>query len=220
MNQVSIEPIDVSSANAALETAEKLKTLSQNIVIKNDGDYESAGVNLKEIKSQIKTLDDERKKLTKPIDEAKKNIMALFKKPLDVLTAAETAYKKSMVTYVVEQDRKKREEEAKLEREAEKRRIELEKQAKKHEEKGNIEKAQERAELADAVMPAVSGIQTPKAAGVFMREIWKYRIVDDKIIPREFLIVNEKLLGEMARSTKGVVPVAGVEFYSEKVLAA
>ena len=47
-------------------------------------------------------------------------------------------------------------------------------------------------------------------------EIWKFRVVNPDLVPREYLIIDEKKLNEIARTTKGTINIAGIEFYSEK----
>lgn len=71
-------------------------------------------------------------------------------------------------------------------------------------------KAQETASITPVVASKVSNIE-----GIKVRKVWKYRIVDANAIPREYLIPNEVMLGQMARATKNTLKVAGVEFYSE-----
>ena len=207
-------------ANKAMKDANARKEKAQCIVIKNDSDAQLAGVELKETKSRIRTLDEERKKITKPLDDAKKAAMELFKKPTDILLKAEQILKQSILTYNKKQEDKRREEEAKLQREADKRQRELEAQAKKHEEKGNFEKAEARRALADEVVPAIAPTSAPKIAGIQKRTIWGYKVVDLSLVPREYMIVNETMLGQTAKSSKGTLKIPGVEFFSKEIIAA
>ena len=57
-------------------------------------------------------------------------------------------------------------------------------------------------------------------SGIKYRTAWKARVTDASAIPREWMVVNEQALQAFARSTKGAVAVAGVEFYAEKTMAA
>ncbi len=59
---------------------------------------------------------------------------------------------------------------------------------------------------------------TPKyeaPTGTSLRRTWKFRIVDVSLIPREYLIANEMMLGMVARTHKENASVPGVEFYAE-----
>lgn len=60
-------------------------------------------------------------------------------------------------------------------------------------------------------MPVVQGIST--------RTLWRARVIDAKLVPDEYKIVNDKMLQDIAKATKGKVAVPGVEFYSEQILA-
>ena len=62
-------------------------------------------------------------------------------------------------------------------------------------------------------------IEAPKVKGVSTKKIWKYRITDVNLIPRECMIPNEVMLGELARTTKGTIEISRIEFYEEKVIA-
>ena len=63
------------------------------------------------------------------------------------------------------------------------------------------------------VLPEV----TPKLSGVSFRKVWRHRVVNASLVPREFLIVDEAKLAKFADAMGGSVPVAGVEFYVEAV---
>ncbi len=60
-------------------------------------------------------------------------------------------------------------------------------------------------------------VRMPQATMAQTR-VWKCRVVDPKLVPREYLIVNEGLLNTMARSKdfdKAMANIPGVEFYQE-----
>jgi len=54
------------------------------------------------------------------------------------------------------------------------------------------------------------------AAGTSFRKNWKFRIVNVGLVPREFMIPNEQMLGQIARTAKENANVPGVEFYAEE----
>lgn len=84
------------------------------------------------------------------------------------------------------------------------------------------EKAAERARQAadiQVVAPMVAK-QEVSAAGIKMRENWKFRVVNANLIPRELMIPDERKLGEIARANKSLAKVDGVEFYREDIIAA
>ena len=71
MKSISIRPIDVEQ----VEQQTDVTVLCQNaeIVIANQGDYDSAATILQAVKARAKEIDGQRKEITKPLDEAKKN---------------------------------------------------------------------------------------------------------------------------------------------------
>lgn len=97
-------------------------------------------------------------------------------------------------------------------KEAEKARIEAEKAA---------AKAEERAIQAEQISVPVPVLESKveKINGIATKTIWKFRIVDFNKIPHRFLIPNEKMLGDIARTAKGSARIDGVEFYSEEIIS-
>lgn len=78
--------------------------------IENEEDFQFAGELLKFVKKRTKELEDRRKTVTKPLDEALKAFRAWYKPSLDQYAALERALKRRISAWQLEQDR--REEEA------------------------------------------------------------------------------------------------------------
>ena len=60
----------------------------------------------------------------------------------------------------------------------------------------------------------------PKLDGLTVRKQWKFRVVNIKLVPVEFLLpaqVDEQVLGAYARKHKEEAEVPGIEFYSEDI---
>ena len=64
------------------------------------------------------------------------------------------------------------------------------------------------------VAPAVAHI-----SGVTTREEWDFRIVNEALIPREYLVVNEAAIRSVVKSTKGRATIGGVEVFVRQVVA-
>ena len=79
-----------------------------------------------------------------------------------------------------------------------------------------LKAAEDNLRLAAMAGQSVAAALPPKvtAAGTSLRRTWKARVVDANAIPREFLIPNEQLLGQIAREQKENASVPGVEFYT------
>lgn len=179
--------------------------------------YATAGEDLKALKANYKALDEKRKSLTKPLDESKKRIMDFFRIPLAKLEGAAGKVSMSMVSWHNEQERIRRAEEDRLREVQRKEAARLAKVADKAQDRGDTKKRDEfdaRSEEVSFAAPAVVP-STTKVAGLAMTKLWKYRIVDESKIPRQYMIPNAKMLGELARTMKGLAEIPGVVVYSE-----
>lgn len=215
---------DISQEARELATqAENMLTEYQGYAIETVDQYSASAETLKAIKAKRSALDEERKKMTRPLDDTKRRIMDFFKAPLDYLDKAEAVIKKAILGFEQDQEKKRVEEEKRLkdlaDKEAERQRKLLEKKAEKAEEKGDAGKADELRQQATEVIAPVARVESfvPKVAGMSTSTVWKYRITDEKLIPREYLVVNETMIGQVARATKGTLAIPGVEIYAEEI---
>lgn len=87
-----------------------------------------------------------------------------------------------------------------------------------------VEKSEAKAEAiqskAEQVIAPRVEAYIPPVVGQSSRAVWKARVLDAKQVPEEYKIVDIAMLDKLAQATKGKVPVAGIEFYSEQVMAA
>lgn len=200
--------------------AAEIHARSQEIAITNAEHYVEAGEQLKAIKGITKQLDDERKGMTRPLDEAKQRIMDFFNPSLRLLTAAEGNIKSVMLRFQKDEEERQRIEAAKAEETARKEREKLEERAAKHEAAGRTEKAEALKEVAASTVAApVAPPQAVKVAGVATREIWKYEIQNAASVPRDYLMVDEKKIAGVVRAMKGDTKIPGIRVYAEKGLA-
>lgn len=56
-------------------------------------------------------------------------------------------------------------------------------------------------------------------SGLTVREDWKFSIVDSSLIPREWLIPDEKKIGRIVRACKEQTDIPGIRVYCEKGVA-
>jgi len=225
----SVVPVEVQKK---IQETEALSTAYAGYSIDCPEKYQASAADLKLIKTKFKELTDTRMSLTRPIEESKKRIIALFQRPLDFLSQAELSIKKAMVGWQTEQERIRRAEQARLDeiqrKEAEKLRQQAEKEAARAEslktEKGQaaaLAKAEElkaKAEVVTSITPTVES-KVEEVEGVSTRKIWKFKIVDVNKIPREYLIPDEKYIGQIVRASKGKKLIEGIEIYSEDVIS-
>jgi len=157
--------------------------------IEKPAEYEKASEDLKEAKALLRTIDEKRKEMTRPLDEAKKHIIAFFRPATDKLNLAISRINQEMAAF-----RRRQAEEAK------KKEAEL----------------KETGQDSDLFTPEVKP-EIPKT--VKIRKVWRFRIKDKSAIKPDFLIPDEKTIGELVRKLheKAVDIVGGIEVYSEEV---
>jgi len=219
-----MEPV-IDVTPEAQEMVNKTETMAaefSNMEITCQEDYSRAGESLKTIKGAAERIDTMRKSMTKPLDDSKKRIMDFFRRPLEILENAEKSLKRSMLVYQNEQDKKRREEEARIAAQQKAEAEKLEKRAEKAAASGKTDKAEElraqaqqKASFAPVLAPTVEAV-----AGINTKTVWKCRIVNTDLIPREYMMPNDKMLNDIARATKGTLKIPGIEFYGEQIIAA
>jgi len=230
---IDVGRIDVREAETNAREAVSMLTEARGFKIANNEQYAQAAEFLKTIKSFARTVEEARKRITGPLDIAKKSVMDLFRGPEMALTEAEVAVKKVMLGYQQEQERIRKEQERKAQelakKEEEKAKEKLEAKAAKAESRGDLETASELREKKEEVFvprPIVAS-SMEKVAGVSTKKVWKARVNNKKKIPQDMLTATDRQkeaheahFNSIARSTKGSLPIAGVEFYSEETIAA
>lgn len=187
MENVELEHTVVSTINYANQIA-KERTIA------TPADYSIAGNDLAAIKTKYKELNEMRLDMTRPLDESKKRILELFRKPLAALQLAEIHIKDQMLAFSA--------------------RIKAEEERKR---KITTDAA---GAMAVALEETFAIEITPKASGISEREIWKYEITDANLIPREWLTPDLTKIGQAVKGAKDMLKIPGVRIYSEKVLAA
>lgn len=229
-------------AVAMMQTAQRTLTIMRDFKIDSPMMYTQAGEELKGIKGKQKDLDEKRKAITKPLDEAKKSVMTLFEEPTRILNEAEAVLKSSMLAYSNEQEQLRRIEQAKLDEAA---RVERERlaaeaaqrdaEAKAAADAGNAEEAERIASEAAALQATASMTTAPvvaksveKVSGIATRTTWKAEVTDMMALVKfvaanphmiDLLQVNTTTLNQHAKATKDNTKIDGVRVYSEQVLA-
>jgi hypothetical protein len=199
---------------------DQLLALGANYHIVNAAGYEVAGVELQRVKGAQRRLDDLRRSMTRPLDEAKRAIMNFFRAPEEKLARAENGIKRAMVAFQTEQDRLRREAQARADEAARKERERLAAQAQRAAASGKTEKASQLEDRASAVVAPVIARETPKVVGVQTREVWKFEVTDPAAVPREYLAVDESKIRKVVGALKGDTVIPGVRVWSEKAIAA
>ena len=161
---IEITPIEP----ALFSRADNLIARASDIKIASPGEYQEAAELLRHVKAYQQALEAARKEAVKPLRTAVEEINASAKPHMERATAAESSLKRALSAWEQEQERKRREEEARLrrEQEAEQARLRKEAQAREAEERERARKARERAE--EAARKAAEAGREERAAA--MRE--------------------------------------------------
>lgn len=194
--------------NEIASQLEQLKDIS-NVEVKTPAEFEQVAGALKQIKTLRKAAEDKRVELTKPLLDHKKKIDDEFKRYIDAYDRIITGINGKLVAYKQAEERKRREELARIE--AERRAEEAKLQAKLEKAKTEATKAKIENAIADVQFAPPPVIDEPKAQGLSFREVYSFTVTDANAIPREWLIPNETAIGAFIRSTKGTQKIAGIE---------
>jgi hypothetical protein len=204
---------------AAADKAQEALDAANAVVIHTAAQYSTSACELQAIKGKWREVDDARKTLLKPINEAHDRIQAFFRQPLEFLRQAEIILKRKLLAYSDEQDRVRREEQRKADETARKDRQRIEAQAAKAAASGKVEKAEQLQERAASFVAPSIQREAPKVTGVNMREAWKYAIENEAAIPRAWLMVDESKIRSYVANMKGDSQIPGVRVYCEKQMA-
>lgn len=198
----------------------KLTAFAQNLAIKTAQGYQTAADHLKAIKGLLKQIEDARTRVTKPLNEALRQVNSQAKEASAPLATSELQIKRAMNAYADEQDRIRREEQARADEAARKEQEKLQQRATRAASTGKVEKAAELESQACAVVAPVINREPPKVSGITSREVWKFDVTDPSLVPREYLSVDETKIRKVVQALKGDTKIAGVRVYPERSLAA
>lgn len=208
---------------------------AQAVKITTPEEAQAAVDQTRAIKDCAKTIEEVRKSFTVPLDEQKKAYMDVFRPAVEVLEKSESLLKSAILAFQQEERRKAQE------AEAERRRLQAEEDARLRKEQedaqallkqadeaaaaGDITKAEELEERAQAIQTAtvyvpVTPIAAPvKPKGAATKQVWKCRVVDPALVPAEYKVINEKALDAYAKAMKENAKLPGCEFFAEDNLA-
>ena len=218
-------------ASALTQSAERVLAVAKSISVDSNEMAEIAAAELITIKGRVKELDEERKRITKPMDDAKKAVMDIYKPAIEKLGQAETVLKAAITSFQNEQrrlaDLAAAEEARKAREEAEK----MQAKAEKLEAKGKTEDAEALRNVAAMTVAAPRTVAAPaKLAGVSTRKVWKANITDrsaaikalaDNPAYQHLLTIDESALNKLAAAMKNPnSPIPGVVFYEDSVMSA
>lgn len=191
-------------------------------------------------KEMIKTIRNFFTPLKKAADEAKKKLLDAEKAELQKVEPYIEKLQASLTAWRLEQERKRREAEeaarrAELERkrleeellrkaeearrlEEEKKRIEGEEAARKAREELERKALEEAAAKEAQIIPPPPVPEKPKTDGLTLRENWVFEIVDESLIPREYLVPDLTKIRKVVQTLKDRTDIPGVRAYNNPIV--
>jgi len=181
--------------------------------VTDQASYNEAAATLKACKGILKTIDNLFDPLIKSANDSVKAIRDQKKAHAGPVEIVEGQLRASTSKYIFEQEQVKIAEEKRRSDEAA-----AEEKRRKEEAKAENEFLAEigMAETVVAAPVVTVPVQAVDQAGLSFREVWKFEIDNLASLPREFLIPNEKMIGEIVRSMKGLTSIPGVRVWPEK----
>ena len=186
-----------TEATTMLAQAQQVAAAVPALSISNAAEYLQAGQGLVEIKSRWKAVEEKRTSLVKPLNDVVKNINAMFKPVLDQWDTTMDVVKRAMLDYQV--------------READAQRKALEAAATMAQQ-GQTGQEFHALVAQGSAMPA-------KLQGITSRVIWRWKVTDAALVPREYLCVDASKLDAVVKEAKEGVKIPGIEVYREEVIA-
>jgi len=164
--------------------------------IRSRDDYTPCAELLKAVKQTSKLVTEAFAPEKKKAQDRLNAIRAEEKKWQDPLATAEKQLKKKMSDFEAAEAKRIREEQARLEEE----------RRKQAEENGG--------ELFPEPPAPPPEPAAPKTEGVHTVTEWHFEVTDPQAVPREYLVVDEKKIGQVVRAMKGDTDIPGVKVWS------
>ena len=189
--------------------AQELLTLANAAEVANQEQNEAGAAFLKTIKGFFANNETARKSLVTPLNNHVKWINGQFKPSNDVALRAEKIMKEKLAVYEVKRRQIAAQEEARLRDAADKQREKDLAAAQKLADAGKHQQAEAKRDKAEmAPTPAV--MAPPPIRGLSFSEEIAIEIVDSKLVPFEYWLIDRAKVLAYAKATNGEVEIPGV----------
>lgn len=163
--------------------AERALVFIAKLDLSTQSNRDVAGKVLAEIRTRVATLETQRKDITGPILESKRKVDALFKPVVEFWQACDDALEPALLA------------------------------ATKAAEQAQIKALAVVAETSgqtDALTLTQAHTSAETPAGLDLRKTWTARIVDESLVPREYLCVDVDKIKRLVVAMKGEVTIPGI----------
>lgn len=202
---VRIDPAgDPRVHKLGMEVAELVQRAEARTVT-SDADKRVAADDLLTLKGLMEAFEDRRKEFTGPLNAYLKDINNEFKEFTAPLERANALNRGKILAYDAEQKRIREEEERinRLRMEAAQAEMKL---------KGELT---ESVNLVEITPEPPAHTRTPQGM-MGKRTVKKWRVTDLALVPDQYKLLNEPLIGQLVR--KGIPSIPGIEIYEEETL--
>lgn len=195
---------------------------AKQFIIDSQQTFDLANRILHEINAQKKEIDEMRKKLKAPINQAGKAIEDFFRQPINFLTTAEQQYKIKLIKYKDAQDAKLRVSRTETMAQSEVLAEKAMEALKANDLEGYTNSLMEMGDLTNDNVAAIN------LDGLGMRDNWRGRVFDltalimavaDGNAPSDLLAVDYTKLNSLAKSVRDTMSYPGIEFYNDKIVS-
>lgn len=206
-------------ARQSLDEAFVMFDNSEQFQIESQSDYDHVVDVLKKVKQISKTATEYRNEATRPLEAAKKALIAEYKFYQDRLEEIEKQGKAAMLEFQKKEQKRAELEQAEADERARKEREKLEKRAETAANNGKIEKAEELEAQSLAVQSETVQTNVPKVKGVSTSKSYEGEITDKAAFIKEALEnpvfaavidVDMKKLNRIVKSLDGQLKMAGL----------
>lgn len=194
-----------------------LVALAEHLIVASPQEMACGTDLLAQIKALLKRSDGARDVLVRPLNAHVKMINAQFRAVTEPLAGAERIIKAKMLAYSAEQERAARAQAERLHREAQERALA---EIVSLDEAGESVAAEVALSFAAAAAPEVARpepITTAAGASATVRKIWDFEPVDLRLVPVEFLALDEARVRAAVRA--GTRDIPGIRIYQRDTLA-
>jgi hypothetical protein len=190
---------------------------SETLLITNDEEFQAGGRLLHSIKDFEREIDDSFDPVIKSAHKAHKDALAAKAKHLSPLTQAKSNIRLEMGRYHAEIEERKRQERARLEEIARKEAEEIRlAQAVEMEQNGHVDEANDMLDE-ELIVPVPQVDPGPKVEGMSFRDSWDFEIVDSGLIPRCYLVPDEKSIRAVVQALKEKTDIPGIKVFKKTI---
>lgn len=230
--------VEIHIATPAEYATLQLVADAESMMLDSPVMFAECGEQIISLTKLYRTIEEERVGMVAPINESHNRVMAFFKRHSDPVRQSLAIYKRKYAEYQAMQQRiaDEAQRQANIAADAERRRLHAEAEAENERIKALAQSGASSDEIAESsaeaeakieelqtqaamvVAPVVSAVPA-KVAGISSRENWKYNVSDSSLIPREYLMLDDKKISGVVKAMKAETNILGIQPYAEMILA-